>query len=95
MMPFVILSAQTELSFSLTKGLPPGTESREGFEILEDKFNLGDLNPYIVVIDGGDNNNSIFKEIIYNNYLFIIKIVVYKLTMPKNKYDKIKFSLFL
>ncbi len=40
MMPFVILSAQTELSFSLTKGLPPGTESREGFEILEDKFNL-------------------------------------------------------
>ena len=62
MMPFVILSAQTELSFSLTKGLPPGTESREGFEILEEKFNLGDLNPYIVIIDAGETNNSIFNN---------------------------------
>lgn len=62
MMPFVVLSAQTELSFSLTKGLPPGTESREGFEILEEKFNLGDLNPYIVIIDAGETNNSIFNN---------------------------------
>ena len=62
MMPFVVLSAQTELSFSLTKGLPPGTESREGFEILEEKFNLGDLNPYIVIIDAGEKNNSIFNN---------------------------------
>ena len=76
MMPFVILSAQTELSFSLTKGLPPGTESREGFEILEDKFNLGDLNPYIVVIDGGVNNNSIFNDRLIDTVnLFSAKIL--------------------
>ncbi|MEK9716552.1 MAG: MMPL family transporter [Candidatus Heimdallarchaeota archaeon] len=71
-----LLSAQTELSFSLTKGLPPGTESREGFEILEDKFNLGDLNPYIVVIDGGVNNNSIFNDRLIDTVnLFSAKIL--------------------
>ena len=76
MMPFVVLSAQTELSFSLTKGLPPGTESREGFEILENRFNLGDLNPYIVVIDGGVNNNSIFNDrLIETVNLFSAKIL--------------------
>ena len=67
MMPFVVLSAQTELSFSLTKGVPVGIESREGFEILENKFDVGTFNPFIIVIDGGEeNNNSVFNEELIN-----------------------------
>ncbi len=64
LMPFVILSTQTDLSFDTVKNLPPGTESREGFEILFDEFNLGDVNPYRVVIDAKTPNGVFDADII-------------------------------
>lgn len=63
-MPFVILSAQTDLSFDTIKNLPPGTESREGFEILFEEFNLGDVNPYRVVIDAKITNGAFDADLI-------------------------------
>ena len=51
--PFATLSTQVDLSFDLVKNMPPGVESRDGFEILQKEFNLGDVNPYKVVIDLG------------------------------------------
>ncbi|MHA2252140.1 MAG: MMPL family transporter, partial [Candidatus Kariarchaeaceae archaeon] len=62
--PFIILSAQADLSFDTVKNLPAGTESREGFEILFDEFNLGEINPYKVVIDAKTTNGIFNEEII-------------------------------
>ncbi len=52
MTPFIGLSMQTELSFSFVNSLPPGTQSREGFEVIHDNFDLGQLYPYTIIIDG-------------------------------------------
>ncbi|MHA2277068.1 MAG: MMPL family transporter, partial [Candidatus Kariarchaeaceae archaeon] len=55
--PFVILSSQVNLSFDSLQNLPDGTESREGFEIIIDEFNLGQTTPYLVVLDLGEATN--------------------------------------
>ncbi|MFV2014618.1 MAG: MMPL family transporter, partial [Candidatus Heimdallarchaeota archaeon] len=55
--PFIILSAQTNLSFDSLQNLPEGTESREGFEVIVDKFNLGQTTPYLIVFDLGETTN--------------------------------------
>ena len=64
MTPFVILSTDVELSFDALKTLPDGTESREGLEIINEDFNLGTLQPYILLIDAGEVQNSIFNQAI-------------------------------
>ncbi len=64
--PFIVISAQTEVSFDLVKNLPPGTESRTGFEIIEENFNIGDLYPYKIIIDAGNESNTIFNSKIIN-----------------------------
>ncbi|MHA2172595.1 MAG: MMPL family transporter, partial [Candidatus Kariarchaeaceae archaeon] len=58
--PFIVLSANTELSFDTLKSLPPGTESREGFEYVQNEFNLGEIYPYQIVIDTG-KGGSVFQ----------------------------------
>lgn len=65
MTPFIGLSMQTELSFSFVESLPPGTQSREGFEIIHDNFDLGQLYPYTIIIDG-KTINSIWNSDIIN-----------------------------
>jgi RND superfamily putative drug exporter len=65
MTPFIGLSLQTELSFSFVNSLPPGTQSREGFQIIHDNFDLGQLYPYNIIIDG-KTNNSIWNSNIIN-----------------------------
>jgi RND superfamily putative drug exporter len=58
--PFIVLSANTELSFDTLKSLPPGTESREGFEYVQTEFNLGEIYPYQIIIDTGEGG-SVFQ----------------------------------
>ena len=50
-LPVTFLSLQTNLGFDTVKNLPPGTESRDGFEIIQNKFDLGSTNPYYILID--------------------------------------------
>ncbi|MDH5403165.1 MAG: MMPL family transporter [Candidatus Heimdallarchaeota archaeon] len=57
MVPFITLSTQMDLSFDFVKQLPQGTESREGFEILQQEFSLGTLNPYEIILDLGETTN--------------------------------------
>lgn len=64
MVPFTFLSLDTNLGFDTVKNLPDGTESREGFEILNEKFNLGSLSPYTIVIDTTVENGVFTDEII-------------------------------
>ena len=61
--PFIIYSTQTKLSFDTLTNLPKGTESRDGFEVIYQKFDLGASNPYQVVIDTGDT--SVFTDAIF------------------------------
>ena len=63
--PLTLVSFQTNLSFDTVKALPPGTESRDGLEILSEKFNLGATTPYQVLIDTG-KNNGVFDPTIIN-----------------------------
>ena len=64
MVPFTFLSLDLKLGFDTVKNLPEGTESREGFEILNEKFNLGSLNPYTIVVDTTVENGVFTNEII-------------------------------
>jgi RND superfamily putative drug exporter len=59
--PFILLSTEADLGFNMVSNLPKGTEAREGFEILFEEFDLGELSPYTIIIDG-KNTNSIFTE---------------------------------
>ncbi len=63
--PFATLSMQVDLSFDLVKNMPPGVESREGFEVLQREFNLGDVNPYRVVLDLGEGTDFFSQD--YNS----------------------------
>ncbi len=63
--PFATLSMQVDLSFDLVKNMPPGVESREGFEVLQREFNLGDVNPYRVVLDLGESTDFFSQD--YNS----------------------------
>lgn len=63
--PLTTLSFQTNLSFDTVKSLPAGTESRDGFEILSGKFDIGSTNPYQVLIDTG-KTNGVFDSSIIN-----------------------------
>ncbi|MCE7735798.1 MAG: MMPL family transporter, partial [Candidatus Heimdallarchaeota archaeon] len=62
--PFVIMSAQTDLSFDTLKSLPPGTDSREGLEYVQNEFNLGELYPYQIIIDTGESGSVLQAQII-------------------------------
>ena len=62
--PVTFLSLQTNLGFDTVKNLPPGTESRDGFEILQQKFDLGSANPYNILIDTGKTNGVFNTSII-------------------------------
>ncbi len=63
--PVTLLSLQTNLGFNTVKNLPPGTESRDGFEILSQKFDLGSTTPYQILIDTG-KTNGVFDPAIIN-----------------------------
>ena len=63
--PVTFLSLQTNLGFDTVKNLPKGTESRDGYEILNEKFDLGSANPYQVLIDTGVKN-GVFNASIIN-----------------------------
>ncbi len=43
--------------------LPDNLQSKEAYQILEDKFSAGETTPALIVIDGETNNNSIQKSI--------------------------------
>ncbi|MFW9929550.1 MAG: MMPL family transporter [Candidatus Thorarchaeota archaeon] len=62
--PVTLISLQTNLSFDTIQSLPPGTESRDGLEILSQKFDLGSTNPYQVLIDTGKTNGVFDSKII-------------------------------
>lgn len=57
MVPFIITSADLDLSFDFVKTLPPDAQSRQGFEILQEKFDFGSINPIQVVIDLGEDTD--------------------------------------
>ena len=63
--PVTLLSLQTNLGFNTVKNLPSGTESRDGFEILSQKFDLGSTTPYQILIDTG-KANGVFAPTIIN-----------------------------
>lgn len=63
--PVTLLSLQTNLGFNTVKNLPPGTESRDGFEVLTQKFDLGSTTPYQILIDTG-KTNGVFDPAIIN-----------------------------
>jgi RND superfamily putative drug exporter len=65
MTPFIVFSTQTELSFSLTKSVPAGTESRTGFEIIQEEFDLGEINPFSIIIDAGEEN-GVFDQKLFD-----------------------------
>ena len=62
--PVTLLSLQTNLGFDTVKNLPPGTESRDGFQILSQKFDLGSSNPYEILIDTNQANGVFNASII-------------------------------
>lgn len=62
--PFISLSLQADLSFDSIQNLPQGSESREGLEFIIEKFDLGTLTPYQVVIDTGKTNGVFNSEIL-------------------------------
>ncbi len=62
--PFISLSLQADLSFDSIQNLPKGSESREGLEFVVDKFDLGALTPYQVVIDTGKTNGVFNTELL-------------------------------
>ncbi|MHA2278605.1 MAG: MMPL family transporter, partial [Candidatus Kariarchaeaceae archaeon] len=64
MVPFTFLSLDTNLGFDTVKNLPDGTESREGFEILNEKFDLGSLSPYTIVVDTTVENGVFTEDVI-------------------------------
>ncbi len=55
MTPFIITSFDMDLSFDFVKSLPPESESRQGFEVLQNEFDFGSLNPMQVVVDLGSD----------------------------------------
>ncbi len=63
--PFISLSMQADLSFDSIQNLPQGSESREGLQFIIDKFDLGSITPYRVVIDTG-KKNGVFNSDILN-----------------------------
>ncbi|RMG36702.1 MAG: MMPL family transporter [Methanobacteriota archaeon] len=63
--PFISLSLQADLSFDSIQNLPKGSESREGLEFIVEKFDLGTLTPYQVVIDTG-KTNGVFNSELFN-----------------------------
>ncbi|MHA2252764.1 MAG: MMPL family transporter [Candidatus Kariarchaeaceae archaeon] len=62
--PFIVLSANTQLSFDTLKSLPSGTESRHGLEHVQNDFNLGTIYPYQVIIDTGEGGSIFQSQII-------------------------------
>ena len=63
-LPVTFISLETNLGFDTVKNLPKGTESRDGFEILSEKFDLGSTNPYTVLIDTHTKNGVLNSSII-------------------------------
>ena len=63
-LPVTFISLQTNLGFDTVKNLPKGTESRDGFEILSAKFDLGSTNPYEILIDTHTKNGVLNSSII-------------------------------
>ena len=63
--PFIVFSSQTQVALDTVKQLPAGTESRLGYEILQDKFNLGEFTPFEIVIDT-KIANSVFNSTLFN-----------------------------
>lgn len=50
-----------EYSFNLIKSFPSDMESRQGYEILEEKYNPGDLAPTSVLISSDDKALTMIK----------------------------------
>ncbi|MCY3410234.1 MAG: MMPL family transporter [Candidatus Heimdallarchaeota archaeon] len=57
MVPFVVLSFETDLGFDMVKMLPLGKESRDGFEIMQEEFDFGSINPMSIIIDLGEDTD--------------------------------------
>jgi RND superfamily putative drug exporter len=64
-LPVTFLALQTNLGFDTVKNLPRGTESRDGFEVLSEKFDLGSANPYEVIINTKKENG------VFNPYVIL------------------------
>ncbi|MHA1912216.1 MAG: MMPL family transporter [Candidatus Kariarchaeaceae archaeon] len=59
--PFIAMTLNMQLGMDSVKMLPQGTEARDGFSLIEEKFNLGDISPIYIVIDTGVAN-GVFDE---------------------------------
>ncbi len=70
--PFISLSLQADLSFDSIQNLPQNSDSRKGLEFIVDKFDLGSLTPYQVVIDTGVKN-GVFNADLLNQTIEFAK----------------------
>lgn len=63
--PFALLSADMELGMDTVRMLPQETEARKGYQLIEEKFNLGTIFPIQVVVDT-NTPNGIFDPALIN-----------------------------
>lgn len=93
LLPFIAMASQMKLGLPGVEFLPKGTESRTGYEMMEEHFSAGDLSPVQVVLrDSSKGTDSIFSQNIISRIQelaewSVAKTEVASFTAPNVYYD--------